>query len=67
MAKYILINDMEVGKTYRHFKNKQMIVTVDSRFETDRGLHLILKHVWVDQLQVCLAKTYDKSKWEEIR
>lgn len=64
--RYTQINDLEVGKTYRHFKNSRFVVTVMGRFETTHGLHLILKHAWVEELQVCLTRTYESSRWEEV-
>lgn len=65
-SKYTGINNLETGKTYRHYKNRRFVITVTDRFETSRGLHLILKHAWIDELQVTLARTYELSKWEEI-
>jgi hypothetical protein len=66
MNKYVLINDLQVDKTYRHFKNKRFIITVKRRFKTSKGLNLVLEHEYIDEWQICLAKTYEKSKWEEI-
>ena len=62
----IKINDFEVGKTYRHFKNKRMVVTVRRRFETSKGLNLVLEHPWVSEWQICLARVYENSKWEVV-
>ena len=64
--KYTLINDLEVGKTYRHFKNKRFVITVRDRFTDSKGEWLILKHPCIDDWQICLTKTYEKSKWKEI-
>lgn len=62
----IKINDLMVGSTYQHWKNKRFVVEVVDRFETSRGAHLILKHQWVDELHVCLEKVYETSRWIEI-
>lgn len=64
--KYINIKDMKKEKTYQHWRNKQMIVYVVDKFETSKGLHFIFKHKWINELHVCLASSYEKSKWKEI-
>lgn len=64
--KAIPIHDLQVGKTYQHYKNARMIITVLSKAVTPKGEHLLLKHAWIDEWQVCLTKTYLSSRWIEI-
>jgi Rad3-related DNA helicase len=62
----VKLNDLVVGRTYRHARNRGFVVTVMSRFESSRGESLILKHDLIEELQVCLVRSYELSKWGDI-